>query len=101
MARPSCAAAQRARNTGRELHQWGGPGTFLVQAARACLLVGLRVYQVAISPLLPPSCRFSPSCSHYAAEAVRRHGALRGSWLALRRLARCHPLGGCGFDPVP
>jgi putative membrane protein insertion efficiency factor len=61
----------------------------------------IRVYQSAISPLLPPSCRFHPSCSQYALEAVTRHGALRGGWLAARRLARCHPFHPGGYDPVP
>jgi putative membrane protein insertion efficiency factor len=59
------------------------------------------VYQRAISPTLPPMCRYEPTCSHYAREAVERHGALRGTWLAARRLARCRPLGGRGWDPVP
>jgi putative membrane protein insertion efficiency factor len=61
----------------------------------------IRAYQLLVAPILPPSCRFYPSCSHYAAEAVARHGARRGSWLALRRLLRCHPWGGSGYDPVP
>ena len=61
----------------------------------------IRAYQLLVSPLLPPSCRFLPSCSEYAAEAVQRHGALRGVGLALWRLARCHPWGGSGYDPVP
>jgi uncharacterized protein len=61
----------------------------------------LRAYQLFVSPLLLPSCRFLPSCSEYAAEAIERHGAGRGSMLALRRLARCHPWGGSGYDPVP
>jgi hypothetical protein len=66
------------------------------------LLAGLiRVYQRLISPLLPPSCRFYPSCSQYALEAVTRHGALRGSWLAASRLVKCHPFHPGGFDPVP
>ena len=65
-------------------------------------LVGLiRGYQRFISPALPPSCRFYPSCSQYAIEAIARHGALRGSWLAARRLARCHPFHPGGVDPVP
>jgi putative membrane protein insertion efficiency factor len=59
------------------------------------------VYQRAISPTLPPMCRYEPTCSHYAREAIERHGALRGAWLAARRLARCRPLGGRGWDPVP
>jgi putative membrane protein insertion efficiency factor len=61
----------------------------------------LRVYQLFVSPLLLPSCRFLPSCSEYAAEAIERHGVSRGSALALRRLARCHPWGSSGYDPVP
>lgn len=68
--------------------------------ARLLLLV-IRGYQVGVSPFLPPACRFTPTCSAYAAEAIRRHGAGRGSWLALRRLLRCHPWGGSGYDPVP
>lgn len=65
-------------------------------------LLGLiRFYQVAISPWTPASCRFTPTCSAYAAEAIERHGAGRGSWLAARRLIRCHPWGGKGYDPVP
>jgi putative membrane protein insertion efficiency factor len=61
----------------------------------------VRAYQLLVSPLLPPACRFLPTCSDYAAEAIERHGALRGAALALRRLARCHPWGGSGYDPVP
>lgn len=65
------------------------------------LLALLRVYKTAISPLLPPSCRYEPTCSEYARIAIERYGAGRGSWMAVRRLARCHPFGGSGFDPVP
>lgn len=66
------------------------------------LLRGLiRGYQLLISPVLGPCCRYLPSCSDYAAEAIFRHGALAGGWLALKRLARCHPWGGSGYDPVP
>ena len=60
-----------------------------------------RLYQLALSPLLPPSCRFSPSCSHYGIEALKRHGLLAGLWLTAHRIGRCHPWGGSGFDPVP
>jgi putative membrane protein insertion efficiency factor len=68
----------------------------------AKLLVGLiRGYQLTLSPLLGGSCRFLPTCSAYAIQAIVDHGAWRGSWLAMRRLARCHPLGKSGFDPVP
>lgn len=61
----------------------------------------IRAYQVTLSPLLGPRCRFAPSCSDYAMEAIARHGALAGAWLGLKRIARCHPWGGAGFDPVP
>ena len=61
----------------------------------------LRFYQLAISPLSPPSCRFYPSCSNYAIETLRSHGAARGSWLAVRRICRCHPWNPGGVDPVP
>ena len=69
-------------------------------AARASLAL-IRFYRRVISPLLPPSCRYVPTCSAYAEEAIRRYGAARGGWLTLRRLARCHPFGGHGHDPVP
>jgi putative membrane protein insertion efficiency factor len=61
----------------------------------------IRLYQLMISPLLLPSCRYLPSCSEFAAEAIATHGAVAGSVLALRRILRCHPWGGSGFDPVP
>jgi uncharacterized protein len=65
------------------------------------LVLPIRLYQLVISPLLGPRCRFYPSCSTYAVEALQRHGALRGSWLAVRRLGRCHPWNPGGPDPVP
>ena len=65
------------------------------------LLLPIYFYQRCISPLTPPSCRFTPTCSQYAVEAIRRHGPWRGLWLALRRLLRCHPWRGSGYDPVP
>ncbi|MCZ6604175.1 MAG: membrane protein insertion efficiency factor YidD [Alphaproteobacteria bacterium] len=66
------------------------------------LLIGaIRLYQWVLAPVLGPNCRFEPTCSAYAAEAVARHGSLAGSWLAVRRIARCHPWGGAGLDPVP
>ena len=68
---------------------------------KTLLLLLLRGYQLAISPMLGQNCRFYPSCSHYAMEALRVHGAAKGSWLALRRLGRCHPWHEGGLDPVP
>ncbi|MBF0126536.1 MAG: membrane protein insertion efficiency factor YidD [Magnetococcales bacterium] len=66
------------------------------------ILLGIvRAYQLLLSPVLPNSCRFYPSCSHYATDAIQRHGAARGSWLAMRRLGKCHPFHSGGFDPVP
>jgi len=67
----------------------------------ALIVVVIRSYQVVISPLLGPMCRFAPSCSEYFIDATRRHGAIRGSWLGLRRFVRCHPLHPGGLDPVP
>lgn len=65
------------------------------------LILPIRFYQLSISPMLPKSCRFEPTCSAYAVEAIRRHGPLKGLWLAVRRILRCHPWGGSGYDPVP
>ena len=73
----------------------------LEQALNWALRMLIRCYQLTISPLLLPSCRYLPSCSDYAVEAIGRHGVLIGLVLALRRLARCHPWGGSGYDPVP
>lgn len=61
----------------------------------------IKIYQKAISPLLPPSCRFYPTCSNYGLEAIETHGAMKGSWLAVRRISKCHPFHEGGFDPVP
>ena len=68
---------------------------------RRILSVMIRAYQYAVSPLFVPSCRFHPSCSAYALEAVERYGSLRGAWLAVKRLLRCHPWHPGGCDPVP
>ncbi len=65
------------------------------------VLALIRFYQRFISPLLPPSCRFEPSCSHYGYEAIARYGIWQGGWLAIRRIGRCHPLNPGGYDPVP
>ena len=64
-------------------------------------IVPVRLYQWFISPLLPPNCRYEPTCSAYAVEALQRHGLIRGAYLTTRRLLRCHPWGGSGYDPVP
>jgi len=61
----------------------------------------IRMYQLTLSPMFGPRCRFYPSCSHYGMEAIDKHGALRGSWLSVRRVARCHPFHAGGHDPVP
>jgi putative membrane protein insertion efficiency factor len=78
----------------------GDPAVRPGRVARA-LAAAVSLYRDAISPLRPPTCRYRPTCSEYALEAVLVHGALRGSWLALRRLLRCHPLHAGGHDPVP
>jgi putative membrane protein insertion efficiency factor len=65
------------------------------------LIITIKFYQILISPLLGPSCRFTPTCSQYAVEAIQKHGPIKGSWIATKRIIRCHPWGGCGHDPVP
>lgn len=65
------------------------------------LSLPIHFYCYCISPMLPASCRFTPTCSQYALEALRKHGPIKGLWLAIRRIARCHPWGGSGYDPVP
>ncbi len=74
----------------------------LSRALAGTILIGIvRLYQLLVRPVLPPACRYQPTCSEYAIDALRVHGPLRGTWLALRRLSRCHPWGGAGHDPVP
>lgn len=65
------------------------------------LLLPIYFYRACISPLLPPACRFTPTCSQYAIEAIKKHGPVKGLYLAIRRILRCHPWGGSGYDPVP
>jgi hypothetical protein len=72
-----------------------------VKAARRLAVVIVHLYQWTLSPMLGPACRYEPTCSAYMVEALERHGLLRGVWLGLRRIGRCHPLGGSGYDPVP
>lgn len=69
--------------------------------AKKALIFPIRLYQRFLSPLLPPSCRYEPTCSHYSVEAIQRHGIFKGSWLAIKRIASCNPWGGSGYDPVP
>ena len=71
------------------------------QRLRAIAILPLRFYKRFVSPLLPPACRYLPTCSDYAMEAVMTHGLFRGGWLAIKRICRCHPWGGSGYDPVP
>ena len=73
----------------------------LTRATTVPVIWLIRGYQYLVSPLIGPCCRYQPTCSHYAIEALRRHGPIAGGWLALRRLVRCHPWGGFGYDPVP
>lgn len=65
------------------------------------LILPIRFYQYCISPLFPAACRYTPTCSSYAIEAIKKHGPIKGTWLAIRRICRCHPWGGSGYDPVP
>ncbi|MDE6714939.1 MAG: membrane protein insertion efficiency factor YidD [Muribaculaceae bacterium] len=66
-----------------------------------CLLIPVYFYRAVISPLFPPSCRYYPTCSQYAIEAINKYGPFKGLWLAVKRILRCHPWGGQGYDPVP
>ncbi len=65
------------------------------------VLALIRLYQMTISRMMPPSCRYDPSCSHYTYEAIEKHGLIKGGWLGLRRIGRCHPISPGGYDPVP
>ena len=65
------------------------------------LIVPIKLYQILLSPLIGPSCRFNPTCSNYAIEAINKHGPIKGFWLAIKRISKCHPWGGSGHDPVP
>lgn len=65
------------------------------------LIIPIKVYRACISPLFPPVCRYTPTCSEYAIEAIQKYGPVKGAWLAAKRIMRCHPWGGSGYDPVP
>jgi len=83
------------------MHFLKTPVRFFRAGVLFLLLLPIHIYRYFISPFTPASCRFYPSCSAYAKEALHRHGACKGAWLTLKRLARCHPFGGSGHDPVP
>jgi hypothetical protein len=74
---------------------------WLVAVPRQLLVLLVRLYQVSLGPLLPAACRYTPSCSAYAIEALQRYGALKGGWMGVRRIGRCHPFRPGGYDPVP
>ncbi len=83
-------------------------GKFLQQSLMICRRIAalpfillIRFYQTCISPLTPPACRYTPTCSQYGIEALRKHGVIKGGWLTFKRIMRCHPWGGSGYDPVP
>lgn len=76
-------------------------GDLVKRVLSAPFILLVKLYQWCISPLTPPSCRFTPTCSQYAVEALQKYGPLKGGYLALRRILRCHPGGGSGYDPVP
>lgn len=71
------------------------------QILKKLLILPIRFYQLAISPILGPSCRYEPTCSHYMIQAIEEWGVFKGTWMGLKRIARCHPWGGHGYDPVP
>ena len=77
------------------------PLRLLSKGLAALLILPIRFYQRCISPMTPAVCRFTPTCSAYAVEAIKKHGPFKGLWLAVRRICRCHPWGGSGYDPVP
>lgn len=68
---------------------------------RKIFLVPIWIYQYALSPLFPPSCRYTPTCSEYSKQAIMKYGVIKGGWMGLKRISRCHPWGGKGYDPVP
>ena len=103
---PSNIASPDEALVSKETHQGGvrpdrASGNLLARGVQRLALVFIVVYQRAVSPHFPASCRYTPSCSQYSYEAIEGHGVFKGSWLTLKRLARCRPLGGRGYDPVP
>ena len=80
---------------------WSAATFCLRKSFSFLLLLPIYFYRLFISPITPPSCRFTPTCSAYAVEAIKKHGPIKGLYLAIRRILRCHPWGGSGYDPVP
>lgn len=80
---------------------WSKCARIFKQVAVLPFIILVRFYQLCISPLTPAACRYTPTCSQYAIEALRKHGVIKGGWLAVKRILRCHPWGGSGYDPVP
>jgi len=74
---------------------------FFIKLLAAPFILLIKIYQLLISPLFPSSCRYTPTCSHYTMEALKKYGVLKGGWLGIKRISRCHPWGGSGYDPVP
>ena len=104
VAKKTARRANRRNYMKRTLREWFGAvgADYAEKTMLAKILLGLiRFYQYALSPMLPPRCRYQPTCSQYAIEAVRKYGVLKGGWLAAKRIGRCHPWGGSGYDPVP
>jgi len=88
-------------HTSNEAHSSPSPLSRCRHAARSLLIAHVWLYRHTIGLALPDSCRFTPTCSDYFIQAVRKHGAIKGAWLGVRRILRCHPYGGSGHDPVP
>ncbi len=80
---------------------WQRSATLCKRALALPFIILVRFYQICVSPLTPPACRFTPTCSQYALEALRKYGIFKGVWLTVKRISKCHPWGGSGYDPVP
>jgi len=74
---------------------------FFIKLLAVPFILLIKIYQLLISPLFPSSCRYNPTCSHYTLEALKKYGLLKGGWLGIKRISRCHPWGGSGYDPIP
>jgi uncharacterized protein len=74
---------------------------FFIKLLAVPFILLIKIYQLLISPLFPSSCRYTPTCSHYTMEALKKYGFFKGGWLGIKRISRCHPWGGSGYDPVP